>query len=280
MSVIAGSVVILLSLLGCLGSCRRKKVCLYLFGVAVVLLFALLAGMASIVWETEATLDAWKENGFTIYPRENDTAVLSAGNREILHTVYVDMSAALAYCTPNASTYAAAAAAVASGGPPPGGASLQCATPSMEPFAGWVNQFCLEPSELAGEGSARRLAQIGACRADVRRGAADGSFASHAALDGDESGFFFCACAEPMVALINGSWVTPVRIAFLAICIYFVLLLLLLCGACRGAAKAKKRRKKHEFEMVVMEARMKEASGESQLDEGQPQSAGPDAAFV
>ena len=49
----------------------------------------------------------------------------------------------------------------------------------------------------------------------------------------------------------------------LALCIYLSLFVVVLCLACRGATKAKKRKKKNAFEMTVLEHRELEASHRS-----------------
>jgi len=59
-------------------------------------------------------------------------------------------------------------------------------------------------------------------------------------------------------ALVS-DWLTPTWVVGLAICSYLALLVILLCGACRGASKAKKRKKKNDFEMQVLTTAQREA---------------------
>ena len=67
----------------------------------------------------------------------------------------------------------------------------------------------------------------------------------------------------PPAQTLRSQWMTKTWAVGLALCIYLSLFLVVLCLACRGATKAKKRKKKNAFEMTVLEHRELEASHRS-----------------
>lgn len=71
-------------------------------------------------------------------------------------------------------------------------------------------------------------------------------------MDRMPASWLFCLCARPLRDTVNGSWYGATMLTTGLALGYLSLLILLLCGACRGAAKAKKRRKKNDFELQML----------------------------
>jgi len=78
-------------------------------------------------------------------------------------------------------------------------------------------------------------------------------------MDRMPASWLFCLCARPLRDTVNGSWYGATMLTTGLALGYLSLLILLLCGACRGAAKAKKRRKKNDFELQMLNQAEREA---------------------
>ena len=249
-SIALGSVVLLLGLFGAVGAYQRNRRCLRIFGVAALLLLGFSAGCISSTLETESALDDWSERGYRI--RGDEADALGEGAEELLRRLYVEVSAAYAFCVPDGASVGLAKAALdRSAAPPP----LRCQRSEIDStFASWVNRRCFDASRLD------HFATVAQCRADLEAGAADGSFAPLAdGGAGADASWLFCACAEPLRLVLKEEWLAPVRVGLIALCGFLLLLLLLLCLACRGAGQASRRRKKEELELVMLKEARYEA---------------------
>lgn len=102
-----------------------------------------------------------------------------------------------------------------------------------------VQRNCLAHHSYDGVRGEERLAQIAACRADA---ANLGSSFAHDAL-GARSTWLFCACSSPLAQTISDRWYVAVMIIANGLMVYLALLVCVTWQACKGAAKAKKRRK-------------------------------------
>merc|ERR1711871_1231604 len=110
-------------------------------------------------------------------------------------------------------------------------------------FGAWVTNYCLAPEGFEESEGAVRLLEIARCREDIAR-------ATPPFVPGNSSTWLFCTCAQPLRQAIGERWFMAVVLSSIAIVVYLALLICILCGACRGAAKAKKRRRQNELELV------------------------------
>ena len=120
-SLVTGILVVLLGLLGVIGTYRRKKPCLWLFGVLVGVLLAFVASCILITTETADALDQWQRRSYRLYAPTN----LTAATTELLHGLYVEVGALYAFCGPNATRAHLAKAALAQRVAPDEEAALQ-----------------------------------------------------------------------------------------------------------------------------------------------------------
>ena len=96
------------------------------------------------------------------------------------------------------------------------------------------------------------MGQISGCRADFFEPAS-----SSAAQDAT---WLFCACSGRLEQVIGNDYFQPMLWSTVGMLAYLVLVGCCLCAACRGAARARKRRKQHEFELMSLEAAEREAT--------------------
>ncbi len=250
--VVLGLVAVLLSLLGCLGAVSRKKPCFCLFGLMVVLLLAVVAGGVSVIGDAQTALDDWERHGWRVHDPSSES----------LHTLYVELAAVYAFCAPNATAVGLAIAALDGHlAPPPD--PLSCRQGSSAGFAEWVNGQCLQSARFS---EAQLFVEIAACRGDVLRAQANGTFDALVASDVGDTAWLFCTCGRPLKTTLEDEWFGPARIVLASLTAYSAVLVCLLCAACSGASKAKKRKKKQKLEEIMLTQARQEA-GEVDADE-------------
>ena len=252
-SLVLGSLVLIFSLLGCVGAANRKKPCLCAFGLVVTVLLIICSGGLSVLTETETALQRWSEQEYRLYASTAAGSNLTSAAEELLHTLYIELSAVYAFCAPNATGVGAVIAALDSHVAPAAGV-LHCRQTDSLAFAEWVNLECLAPI-VAGNASASLLGEIGACRADLAAAQAAGDFEAQVGSEVGDTAWLFCACGRALKMTLEAEWVGPVRLVLAALAAYCALLVGLLYGACVGATKAKKRLKKYEIEMEILRQR-------------------------
>lgn len=103
-----GLVMALLGCCGLFGVLRRKKNCLWLFGLLVAVLLTGCSAGVAIVWETEWALAEWKSGGLTLFADDEQGSGgggddLAERAVETIRNIHVEVAALYAYCAPEPS---------------------------------------------------------------------------------------------------------------------------------------------------------------------------------
>ena len=218
-SLVTGPIVGLCACAGCIGACRRKRKLLWCFGGIVFIGFLASAAGATVMWTTDATLEAAQQAAFNL-------SQMAADHAYMFRNVYVEFAAVYRFCAPtNASSVWAPLAA---GELAKAGLSVECGEPALAPFGRWTTDMCVRD---AAAWPAVRIEMVSFCRAGL-------NITGIAAIKDDPS-WLFCACAPSLTSHIR-RWLRPSRVFAVVLAAYLLMLLVLLCILCKVLLSAPK----------------------------------------
>lgn len=155
-----GIAMAVLGLVGCFGAFRRKKPCLWLFGLLVAVLLTIIAGSIAILFETRWALDQWSDASFRLYagsppvaanasnggasglPATTSAANLTDGATETLQALYGAVAALAIFCHPPAANVSRTLDALDSSRAPTD-VRFSCTEASLDAFGDWCGSRAL-----------------------------------------------------------------------------------------------------------------------------------------
>lgn len=151
-SLVFGALIACLGLLGVLGACKRSKMCLNLFGIAVLVLLVVVIASIGIVLETQQGVRAWRENDFRLYSGSASgsasgaaaTANLTAAAMRTLVTLQTEVGAVYSFCAPSASNVTSVVRVLDRGVAPTTTPTFNCTEPAIAAFSAW----CAHPPPM------------------------------------------------------------------------------------------------------------------------------------
>lgn len=254
-SLALGATMAVCGIVGCAGAFLQKKPLLCLFGLVVLTVLAAVAGGVAIIWETQWSVNEWRAAGFRL-----QSASLDGVARETLKHLHTEVAGLYHVCQPSSASTASITAAL-SANLMSAADAFACESAALKSsFEAWVRAYCVDPS-LFPPGTTR-YAQIQNCRSDAT--ALGGAFVQPGTTD---ASWLFCACAEGLADTLSARWFTVLLVVGFVVLGYLVALVCILHAACKGAAKAKKRRKQAKDELQILHHARMEAGGNSADDD-------------